>query len=164
MKNKFFIIIVILFCFSISCKSDKKSMDKIISNYYTTNFSNLKNIFIENRGMNNEDIILIVSKYNQHNCNPYIIWVNSKTKEISKIDDKLPVRDCGAYFTNVEIKTYVDYFLKQNFMVLGVDNEDNVYINPYYYDVPILLRKSKKSNPKDLKDFKLYKGDWYIKK
>ncbi|SCY50164.1 hypothetical protein [Flavobacterium anhuiense] len=161
--SRIFLIAMLLFCALQSCNSNQKSIDKIISKYDSSDFSCLKNTYIETRSVNKDDIVLLVSKYNLH-CNPYIVWVNSKTKKITRIDDNLPNRDCAGYFTNTEIKFYIDFFLKLNFMVLGVDNEDNVYINPNYYDVPYLVRKSKKTNAKDLKDYKLYKGDWYIKK
>lgn len=164
MKNKFLFILFILFIILQSCKGQNSEITDVISKYNKEDFSCLKNVFINVRGRSHNDtIVLLINKY-RFKYSPYIVTVNLNTKEIVNIDSKLAERDCKNYFTLDEIKNFTKCFLKYNFEVLAVDNDENVYINPNQQNTPILLRKVKSSNPIDFKDFKSYKGNWYIRK
>ncbi|WP_157504926.1 hypothetical protein [Flavobacterium tegetincola] len=163
MKLKLYIILSLVLGI-VSCKSNKEDMNNVIAIYNDEDFSCLKNTFISIRGgVNNDTIILLISK-SDNGCSPYIVTVNNQTKEIAIIDGNLPKRDCNGYFTDEEIGNYVKCFFKYNFQVLSVDLEGNVFINPNQENPPSLLRVEKDKEPKDIKYFKLYKDNWYVRK
>lgn len=163
MKN-FALIHSLFILLLMSCNSNKEDFDTIINTYDKEDFSCLKNTFINSRGaIYDNNVVLLISK-DSLKCSPYIVTINYKTKEVLKIDKKLALKDCYDYFSEKEIKTLVKCFFRYNFEVIEVDQYNNVYINPYHQDMPVLVRKDKMYDRNKLKHYKLYKGDWYVKK
>ncbi len=163
MKAKFFLIILSIWVFQ-SCKVNNRDIDGIIEKYNQEDFSCLKGVFVNFRGGEHKGLVVLLISKTNYKCSPYIVTVNKNDGKVTKIDDTLPKRDCNGYFSVSEIETFVRCFLKYNFQVLSVDSDGNVYMNPSRQDLPIFLRKEQNKTPKDMKDFKAYKGNWYIRK
>ncbi|WP_291285494.1 hypothetical protein [Flavobacterium sp.] len=161
MKKNIFICFV-LFCF-ISCSKDKISIDKIIKEYNNEDFQQLKGVLISYRGINGDNVILTVNKFNG-DCSPYMITINPQTKKIVEIRNHLVIKKCNDYFNHEEIQKYVSCFLNYNFIVLGVDYNGNVYINPDKQQPPNIVRINGKYEKDSYKKFKVYKGNWLILK
>lgn len=143
---------------------NSQDVDSIIEKYNSEDFSCLKGAFVNIRGgINKDNVVILISKSNTK-CSPYIVTVNHNTGKILKVDDTLPIRDCNGYFSASEIENFTKCFFKYNFQVLSVDLDGNVYINPSQQNQPILLRKNINVAPKDIKDFEVYKDNWYIRK
>lgn len=163
MKTKIFFSLFLLFLLQ-SCNRTKLTTDDIIEKYNEEDFSCLSGVFANYRGGKYENLVSILISQDNVNCSPYIVKVNYDNGEIVTINDTLPKRDCDGYFTDNQIKNFTKCFLKYKFQVLAVDSDGNVYINPDQQGLPTLLRKENNSTPGDLKNFKLYKGKWYIRK
>ena len=166
MKERLYIRTILLLIILQSCNIDKFEPDAIISKYDKNDFSCLKNVYINFRGKaKHDEIILIVRRYEPY-CPPYVVTINSKTTEIIKIESHLLKKGkINNYFSEKEIKNYIECFSKYDFTILGVDKNDNVYINPSsQQEEPLLLRKSINSVPKNLRLFKKYKGNWYVRR
>jgi hypothetical protein len=164
MKNKFLLIVLILLNTLQSCNSQNSNYNDVLDRFNGEDFTCLKGVFVNIRGnIKNDTVVLMMSKY-RFKYSPYIIRASYSNKEVLEIDSKLANRDSNNYFSEDEIKTFTKCFLKYKLEVLAVDNDGNVYINPYQQETPILLRKSIYSIPIDFNQYKLYKGNWYIKK
>ncbi|AWA30146.1 hypothetical protein HYN48_08665 [Flavobacterium magnum] len=148
-------------------ETDFTQIDAAIKKYDTVDFSALKNTYVGYRGRDETaNLMLMVAKFDL-SCPAYIATVYPKTKELTAVDEHLikeSDKDCQPYFTKQQIAQYSKAFLKYDAKVIGVDASGNVYINPAAQDAPNLLRKVDGSTPKDLADFKKYKGNWYLRK
>ncbi|AWI26043.1 hypothetical protein [Flavobacterium pallidum] len=142
-------------------------IDAVIKKYDTEDFSALKNSYVGYRGKDETaNVMLMVAEFDL-NCPAYIATIYPKTKELVKTDDHLikeSDKNCASYFKKEQIADYTKAFLKYDLKVIGVDAAGNVYINPTEQDLPNLLRIVPGTTPKDLKDFKKYKGNWYLRK
>lgn len=153
----------------LSCHEELSTaqIDAVIKKYDTEDFSALKNTYLGYRGKDETaNVMLMVAKFDL-TCPAYIATIYPKTKELIKTDDHLikeADKKCSPYFKKEQIQDYSKAFLKYDLKVIGVDSEGNVYINPTEQEIPNLLRKAPGTNPKDLKDFKPYKGNWYLRK
>lgn len=168
-SKKKIVISVILFglylCVLYSC-TDRSSIDKIIERFDKVDFKPLQNtsVYYRSRGENNNSSIYVVNVFDQDSCSPYFVEFDKSQNKILNINDSLVWKSCGHnYLNHFEIETILREYLKYNLLLLQVDNDGNVYINPYKQDFPILLRKVPNSNPKYLKRYKKYKGNWYIR-
>lgn len=157
------ILIYFLLVFFISCSEDNENIDKIIEKYKSENFKELRGVFITYRGLDGDNVILTVNKF-KSNCPPYIVTVNPITKKIIKIEDHLVSKKCDDYFNEKEIQNYTICFLKYNFIVLGVDYDNNVFINPNKQQPPSIIRVEDKYSVNEYKEFKVYKDNWLIAK
>jgi len=163
MKIKLILSILII-CILQSCNKNSQDIDSIIEKYNDEDFSCLKGVFINRRGGKNDNLVFLIISRSNFKCSPYIIKANYDTGKVVNINDTLPNRDCNGYFTISQIESYVKCFFKYKFQVLSVDADGNVYINPNRQELPTLLRKEENVTPKDIKDYKLYRGKWYIRK
>ncbi|OYU81888.1 MAG: hypothetical protein CFE23_03165 [Flavobacterium sp. BFFFF1] len=153
-----------------SCAKEPLSndaIDALIKKYDTEDFSSLKNVYVGYRGKDETaNVMLMVAEFDI-SCPPYIATVYPETKELIKTDDHLikdAEKECKLYFKKEQIARYSKAFLKYNFKVLGVDSDGNAYINPTEQELPNLLRKVPSAHPKDIDDFKHYRGNWYVRK
>lgn len=153
-------LIILLNMFS-SCNG--QNLNKIINRLDKESFDKLEGVFISLRNKDRSSMTIMIDKYDI-DCSPYVVTVNLSTKEVLSISDKLMDEECKGYLADTDIKILISEFLKHDVAVLGVDKDGNVYINPNKQEPPILLKKSDKSPPKDIDQFKLYKGNWYVKK
>jgi hypothetical protein len=153
----------------LSCHEELSTsqIDAIIKKYDTEDFSALKDTYIGYRGKDETaNVMLMVAQFDLA-CPAYIATIYPKTKELIKTDDHLikeSDKKCSSYFKKEQIAAYAKIFLKYDLKVIGVDAAGNVYINPTEQEAPNLLRKVSGTDPKDLKGFKLYKGNWYLRK
>lgn len=149
-----------------SCNSQSIGIDGIIDKYDAVDFSELKNksIYFRSKGHQKNTSIYFVNIY-QNSCSPYTVEFNDQDKNIVEIKNHLVLSSCGKdYLSKEEIEAAIKKYVQYQFCLLQVDNEGNVYINPTVQDRPTLLRKLPNSTPKDLNQFRPYKGNWYIRK
>jgi hypothetical protein len=163
MKRIMFFITAYI-CFS--CNSMTINIDEIIAKYDSVDFTMLKNRAISFRsiGDTKNTSIYLLNVY-RGAFSPYIIEIDNNNDSILRISNHLIISNQGNdYLTLAEIESSMKQFLRYKFCVLQVDTVENVYINPLQQDKPILLRKVPASAPCDFKQFKLYKGNWYVRK
>jgi hypothetical protein len=149
-----------------SCTSQTMNTDAIIEKYDTVNFSALKNksIYFRSKGNQKNTSIYFVNIY-KGSCSPYAVEFNDENKSIVEVKNHLVLTSCGKdYLSREEIEKAIKDYAAYRLCLLQVDEEGNVYINPDKQELPVLLRKSPNSTPKDIDKFKLYKGAWYIRK
>ena len=147
-----------------SCKS--QDIDSVIMKYDNTDFSSLKGFSIHFRsaGHQSNTSIYFVDSYGWE-CPPYAVEFNDHNKTIVNINNGLVLKKCKQdYLSKEKITQVLEAYAQYNLLLLQVDNDGNVYINPDRMDRATLLRKSTGSTPKDLALFKHYKGNWYIRK
>lgn len=164
MKGYMFLILTIVF---FSCNSQNMDIDSVIAKYDKTDFNALKNssIYFRSTGNVKNTSVYFVNSDREANHPPYVVEVDNNNDSIFKISNHLIVsKGEKDYLERDEIKKLVKEYLKYNFCVLQVDKFGNVYINPTKQDSPILLRKLAESTPEDIDRFKLYKGNWYVRK
>lgn len=143
-----------------------QNADSVIEKYDTTDFSSLKgfSIYFRSTGHQNHTSIYFVNTYDGV-CSPYAVEFNDQNKTIVNIDNKLVLKSCGKdYLSKEKIAQVVKAYIQYHLLLLQVDKDGNVYINPDRMENATLLRKSTGSNPKDLSLFKHYKGNWYVRK
>lgn len=167
MFRTIYLFILMLFVFQLhSCKNETKEIDDVVNKYSDVDFSRLKNISIYYRssGSQTNTSVYFVNLFNGK-CSPYVVVYDNVEKTIVEIKNHLVLASCKEeYLKKEDIESIVKQYVGYGICLLQVDEEGNVYINPNRQDVPILLRKSSESTPQDLKKFKHYKGEWYIKR
>lgn len=167
MFRTIYLFILMLFVFQLhSCKNETKEIDDVVNKYSDVDFSRLKNISIYYRssGSQTNTSVYFVNLFNGK-CSPYVVVYDNVEKTIVEIKNHLVLASCKEeYLKKEDIESMVKQYVGYGICLLQVDEEGNVYINPNRQDVPILLRKSSESTPQDLKKFKHYKGEWYIKR
>ena len=149
-----------------SCNSQTMNIDDVIDKYNDADFSGLKDIsvYFRSTGHQRNTSIYFVNKF-KGNCSPYVVEFNNTDKTIVEIKNHLVLANCKEdYLTTDKIEAVVKQYVEYKLCLIQVDNEGNVYINPDKHELPIFLRKSPESMPKDLVKFKHYKGDWYLRK
>jgi hypothetical protein len=164
--RKMILVICILTTFMQSCNGQKMGIDDIIEKYDKEDFSILKNksIYFRSKGNHKNTSIYFLNIYHD-TCSPYAVEFNDESRTIVEIKNHLVLKSCGKdYLSEDEIRQAMKAYAKYQFCLLHVDEEGNVYINPDKQELPVFMRKSPNSPPKDLDKYKLYKGDWYIRK
>lgn len=167
------LIFILNVLFVISCRrSDdnisKKDIDAFITKYQNVDFSEFRNYFIAIRQITiTGEIIYIVSK-TEEDLPPYFVHFNKLRKKAIEIDNSLLIeRGYKAYFKNREIKRLIIKFHKYGFHLLGVDMDNNVFINPFQVNSPAILLRLNKSINKDtiIKGYNYirYKDNWYLR-
>lgn len=160
------IIILVLTMFLLSCKGQKMDIDSIIKKYDTEDFRLLKNksIYFRSTGNQRNSSIYFVNIY-KGECSPYAVEFDDNIKAIIEIKNHLVLSSCKKdYLSKEEIEQALKKYKEYNLCLIQVDTDGNVYINPDKQELPTLLRKSPNSIPKDVDKFKLYKGNWYVRK
>lgn len=169
MYHKIFKIIFFLnFAVFCSCQNSKKQdIDSIISKYNDFDFSNFKESFIAIRQKNNSETIYILGD-SEGNKPLYFIEYDEVKGKIVKINKSmLKKAKITDYFNDKEIEKLISHFRKYDIVLLSVDEDNNVFINPFEINSPaLLIRFDKLPNTKRLKKgyfYKQYKGNWYLK-
>lgn len=164
------IILLLIFSLILSCEFNKKvsveDMNTFISKYDTTSFSQFKGVFIHLRQTTPISDIYVLGKTNQ-DLAIYFITYNFILGKITKIDKSDFIkRKIPEYYSDSEIKRIIDDFRKYDFALLGVDNDENIFINPFEYNTPpFFLRVKNKTNQDTIRNgffYKHYKGNWYL--
>jgi len=134
--------------------------------YSSADFSKLKNlsIYYRSKGHQSNTSIYFINTY-KGECSPYIVEVSDTDKNIVKTDNHLVVSTCGKDFLSkkqieIALKKYLEYSL----CLVQVDKDGNVYLNPDKQEQPIYLRTVPNSTQVNLKFFKHYKDNWYVRK
>lgn len=141
-------------------------IDSFVKKYQTEEFSEFKNVFIVIRQRTLTSTIYILDKTGE-NLPVYVVTYNEWLNKITEINNSLlKEQKVNDYFTERQITTLIYSFRRFNFCLLGVDKQDNVFINPFYASSPAcLIRLGKTPRIDMLKvsgDFKPYKDNWYI--
>ncbi|MCX6180583.1 MAG: hypothetical protein NT150_01470 [Bacteroidetes bacterium] len=148
-----------------SCVTKNMDVENFIEKYDQVNFDVFanKSIYYRSAGASSNSSIYFVNMF-KGNCSPYVVEVDNDTKKIIDVRNELVLVKCAEYFTNKEIEVIMSKFLELKLCFIQVDIDGNVYINPSEQESPVFLKKSKKVMPKDISQFALYKGNWYVRK
>lgn len=169
MHHKIFKIIFFLsFVVFYSCQNSKKQdIDSVISKYNNFDFSDFKGSFIAIRQKNSSETTYMLGD-SEGNKPLYFIEYDEISGKIILINNSiLKKTKVPDYFSNEEIKKLITLFRKYDFVLLSVDGDDNVFINPFEINSPaLLIRFHKLPNTERVKKgypYKQYKGNWYLK-
>ena len=147
-----------------SCNSE--NIDEVIKKLDNKNFSDLEgfSIYFRSKGNEKNTNIYFINTYSG-NCSPYIVEVNKFKINDLKIKNELVLKSCNKdYLEKKTIKTAIEKYLELNICLIQVDSFGNVFINPFRQELPTLLKISSNTPPKNINQFELYKGSWYIRK
>jgi hypothetical protein len=147
-----------------SCKSQGKRIDDLIDRLDTADFSKLKTltIYLRSSGVERNTSVYFVYRSN-NDCPPYAVDVDDNKNIIQIRNDLVILRCAHDYLTHGEIEMVIKRYMEFKVNLLDVDSSGNVYINPGRSEKPTLLRRSPGSTPKDIAQFRLYKGNWYVR-
>ena len=166
------IAFVYLFFGLSSCGNNRENkmidVDAFIAKYKEESFSNLKDIFISQRSADRSEVVYVIERFGG-NQPVYFVTYDLNKKSVTEIDNsRLKDANVQDYFTHDEISLYIDIFRKYNFYLLGVDNDSNLYVNPFYADEPPYLLRlktgTKDSTVRKGYVYELYKDNWYLNK
>lgn len=156
---KLFIFIIIV-C---SCNEERKYV-KVIDRLNNTDFSSIKNMAIHYRskGKSKNSSIYAVNEYGS-SCSPYFVEINNESNEIINVTRGSMTENC-AEFEEEKLRLSILEFLKYKVILVQVDNESNVYINPFAQEKANIIRKESISDETlKVRGFKNLKNKWYIK-
>ena len=150
---------------STSCKVNK-DYDSFIKKYDNYDFSIFKNTNITYRDSDGT-INIYVFTNKEGNKPVYFVHFDKLKNIITSIDrSMLKKANFKDYYTDEQISTLMNDFMKYDFYILGSDNEGNVFINPYKVNSPpFFLRLKEKTGKDTIKKgftYKRYKKNWYI--
>ncbi|UZT99836.1 hypothetical protein ODZ84_09850 [Chryseobacterium fluminis] len=165
--NFFKILFFLSFISLYSCQNSRNTdIDSVISKYDNHNFSLFKGSFIAIRQEYPTEIIYIIGDL-EGNKPLYFVHYNAVQNSITKINNSLLQKyNMDDYFDKEKINKLIINFRKYNFKLLSVDENDNVFINPFEINSPaILLKVPKASGVERIRMgyfYKKYKANWYI--
>lgn len=164
LKIVFFLSFVVFY----SCQNSKKQdIDSVISKYNSSDFSNFKGSFIAVREKSISETIYILGDSEGNKPLYFIEYDEIKNKIILINNSILKRMKVPDYFSSEEIKKLISLFRKYDFVLLSVDEDNNVFINPFEINSPaLLIRFNKLPNAESVKKgylYKQYKGNWYLK-
>ncbi len=163
MKSNFLKLVVFV---SILYSCNSSDINDIIIKYDTEKFTELKGYAVSFRssGQSSNSAIYLVSEFDSK-CSPYFVEINKDNYSIVTVNKDMLLKTCNKdYLDENKIASIMTEFFKYDLMVLQVDEEGNVYINPNNQELPVYLRKATNSTPKNLDQFKIYRDNWYIRK
>ncbi|MGQ8869353.1 hypothetical protein [Myroides sp. TSA_177.3] len=170
-----YIIVLIALCFFVSCEQreiTKKEIDSFINKYGKEDFSVFKGFTIEIRQHTLTETIYIVRENQKDNIGTTLFFVtfNKWSNNISEISKREALHDVfvKGTLTDEALSAIIQEYTKYNFVYLKVDNENNIFINPFEIERrPFLLKLNKNSNDSIVKmynyTFNQYKDNWYIR-
>ncbi|MDO5655060.1 MAG: hypothetical protein Q4G27_02850 [Flavobacteriaceae bacterium] len=149
-------------------KKRMSEIDIFIAKYSDTDFSEFKNSFIAIRQKDRNEVIYLVQRP-ENNLPVYFVTYDLQKKNITDINrSMLEKNGVEDYYTDEDIVNLVNLFRKYDFALLQVDNDNNVFINPFEINSPaILLRLNSETNEKTIKKgyvYTHYKNNWYVRK
>jgi hypothetical protein len=153
---KRFIVILIMLIILQSCKNQEKINNNVIERIDKTDLSILRgiSIYFRSKGDNYNTNIYFVSTF-QINCSPYIIECDPLAPQKSIINKDLVLESCGQdYLDDQTIIKALAKYIELNVVLIYIDEDGNVYINPSEQERPTLLKKVKNSTPRDFNQFK----------
>ncbi|HRE52055.1 MAG TPA: hypothetical protein PK339_11575 [Flavitalea sp.] len=152
-----------------SCSNDSvtnREIDKVISQYDSVNFNNIKGTSILQRSGTPNEIVYVIDRFGE-NKPPYFVTFNISRQSITEVNRNLLERDSMSdYLTESEIANAVHTIRKYGFYLLSVDSSENVFINPFYADEPAYLLRLKSATGDSIVRmgfvYKLYRENWYL--
>ena len=161
-------ILFFTFCQDRNKAISKNVIDTFIKKHQAESFLEFKNTIIFIRQETLLSTLYVIHRY-EGNSPVYFVTYNKIKNEITEIDDsllkKLKVPD---YFTAREITSLIKRFRSYEICMVGVDMQENVFINPFYPNNPaVFLRMSKHSQLNISKiqgNYVHYKDRWYVDK
>ena len=114
------------------------------------------------------EVIYVVGKF-EGNKPVYFVTYDLSKKALVQIDNtKLKEANVKEYFTGDEIGNYIEIIRKYGFYLLGVDENNNLYVNPFYKnEPPYFLRLNsiiKDTTVRKGYVYELYRDNWYLNK
>lgn len=142
------------------------NIDHFIKEFENENFVQFKNISISLKSKSLNRAVYILIKTN-NNLPAYIITYDLTNKRILEIDHSMLAKaGLADYLTDSQISAYIEAFRKYDFYLMSVDNDCNVYINPFYANQPVcLMRLNTPAHHGTIQKgylYEQYKGRWYV--
>jgi hypothetical protein len=142
------------------------NVDHFIKQFENESFIQFKNISITLKNKSLTKAVYILIKTNS-NLPAYIITYDLVKKRILEIDHSMLAKaGIEDYFTDFQLSDYIEAFRKYDFYLMSVDNDCNVYINPFYANQPVCLMRLNTSVHYGMIQkgylYEQYKGRWYI--
>lgn len=159
-------IMFFTFCQDSNKAISRKVIDDFIKNHQSESFLEFKNKVIFIRQETLLSTIYILHKY-EGNKPVYFVTYSKLKNEVTEIDNSMLKKEkVPDYFTVREITSLVKRFRAYKFCMVGVDLQENVFINPFYPNNPaVFLRKSNHSQLNISKmqgNYVHYNAYWYI--
>lgn len=152
-------VFVCLLCYS--CK--EKNYSKVVDRLNTENFDEIKGYSIHYRspGKSKGSSIYVVSKYNS-TCSPYFVEINDKDVSVLEVNRGNILENCNRVNLGQEqLKQLIESFVRYDVVLATVDNNGNVFINPFSQDKPTLIKKN--TDSLDTTGFKKIYDNWFAK-
>lgn len=162
------ITLISILPFVSGCLNNKShsNIDQFISAFENEDFVQFKNISIIRKSKNQGKAVYILMKTN-NNLPAYIITYDLAKKRILEIDHSMLAKaGIEDYFTDTQLSNYIEAFRKYDFYVMNVDNDGNVYMNPFYPNQPVCIMRTSTSSQRGMLQkgylYEQYKGRWYL--
>jgi len=164
MKSHHILILIGIFIL-LSCgnTSTMEDIDTVIKNYDNVDFNVFEGKTIYCRGAGKPINSSAYLLYNM-NCFPYVVVSGNRTNDIIYVKKHLISPHCKDTLSDAKIHKIMNEYFKYNLYTIRADTNGNIYINPYEHTIPFILKKASHLISPDLHEYRLYRGDWYIKK
>lgn len=151
-----------------SCQNSKKQdIDSVVAKYNKSDFSVFKKSLVAIRQKNSSETIYMVGDSEGNKPLYFVDYDEIKDKIITINKSMLEKSKVSDYLSNEEIEKLITSFRKYDFVLLSVDEDNNVFINPFEINSPALLirfdKLPKKGRVKKGYLYKKYSGNWYVK-
>ncbi len=149
------------------CRSKTKIeiTEDLVSKLDTVNFSNLRNRTVLCRSVGGPfSLRYLVRNYSESKCLSYSVDYNIIFNRVSQINRGLVHETCNSdYLDSLQLVSAVETTAHYKLQLLQVDSLGNVYINPFNYERPLLMRSADQSNVVNHSIYKPFKGNWFIR-
>lgn len=167
--HRSFIILYIFLCLPFCTNTqdgNKKNIDAFIANYNSQDFSVFRGISIVQRSASITEVVYEVNKL-ESNLPVYFVSYDRGSEKITRINNPgLKRKNTADYLSADEIEKYIKAFRNYKFFLLAVDNDNNLYVNPFHENAPpYLLRLNKSITDSIVRKgfvYEHYKGSWFV--
>lgn len=145
-----------------------EDIDKFISKYNDSSFSELKNITVTQRSKSINEVVYVIGKFSENLPVYFATFDLAKEKVISINKTNLEKTNTKEYLAENEIFNAVNVIRKYDFYLLSVDSSENVFVNPFHPNEPPYLLRFKVATRDSIVRkgyvYELYKENWYLNK
>jgi hypothetical protein len=145
-----------------------EDIDKFISKYNDSSFSELKNITVIQRSKSVNEVVYVVGKFSGNLPVYFATFDLAKGKVISINKNNLEKTSTKEYLTENEIFEAINVIRQYDFYLLSIDSSENVFANPFHpNEPPYLLRLKVATGDSIIRNgyvYELYKENWYLNK
>lgn len=161
----FYIFLCLSFCTSTQDLS-KNDIDSFIAKYNGQDFSAFRGVSIIQRSTSIAEVVYEVNKM-EGNLPAYFVSYDLEKRKLKRINNPgLKRKNAADYLTASEIEKCIKDFRNYKFFLIAVDNDNNLYVNPFYENAPPYLLRLDKSIADSIirKGFvyEKYKDRWFV--